>query len=283
MKKIVIALISIALAISLIACTNQEKPNNENNNGVINPISSSSIKEIEKNLELSGIKFDKDIKVNSISKIDGEPIIYSIEITNNEEAYDLRICKEYENGDADISGVYSEGKIAGAIFDSENEYIAPSASCEASSSGTKAYSNWMGYYISLSTDKRVNLDEFQGLYNNLAIGLLNSKLPRLIFEKANSEGNVNIEYDTGEYKIKSIDGKPMIVFGEVAYSIKDAIDNNAIVPEQIVALCGTPSEVYKDGGSKVYELDDCTVVNMNTLDGNKDIIIGPKGTDLYSK
>lgn len=278
MKKVLAMIISVLLIVSLIACSNQNEP--EVNNGAINPVSESSIKEIENELGLSNIKFDDT--VGAITKIDGDTTIYSIEITNDKTTYDLRICKEYENGDADISGVYLDGKIAGAIFDSANEYIAPSASCEASSNGTKAHTSWMGYNISLSTDKKVDLDEFQALFNNLSKSLLSSKIPKLVFEKSNDD-STNIEYDAGDYKIKSIGGKPMILLGDIAYSIKDAIESEYISSDDIIYLFGMPDETYKDGGSQLFNLDDCTVVNMNTLDSNKDIIIGPKGEDLYEK
>lgn len=284
MKKLAIALISIIIAVALVACTNQNDPLVEiDGPGMANPITDSSISEIEKELELSSIKFDNDIKLGALTKIAGDPLIYSIDIEKDNTEYNLRICTGVERTDDDISGVYLDGKIEQAIFDSANEYIAPSVSCEASSSGTKAYSSWMGYIISLSADKKINLDEFQAIYNNLAKSLLNSKMPKLIFEKNDSEGGINIEYDTGEYKIKSVDGKPMILFGDVAYSIKDAVETDAISADDIVLLCGMPAETYKDGGSQVFSLDDCTIIKMNTLDGNKDLIIGPKGADLYNK
>lgn len=281
MKKILIAIISIIIAIALVACTNQNDNNNET--GMPNPVSTSSIDKIEKDLNLSNIKFDESLKISDISKIDGDPTIYSIDFEKDSRVYNLRICIGAERVEDDISSVYLDGNIEHIIFDSANEYIAPSASCEASSCGTKAYTSWMGYNISLSSDKKVNLDEFQALFNNLSRALLNSKMPKLVFEKSSSENDVNIEYDAGEYKIKSVDGKPMIVFGDVAYSIKDAIETDAIALDDFIYICGMPDEMYKDGGSQVYNLDDCTVINMNTLDGNKDIIIGPKGADLYGK
>lgn len=288
MKKTLLAIISILLVVTLCACSNQGKDNEQNDNelGMVNPIADSSLEEIQIELGLNNIKFDSDDKLGIISKIDGDNVIYSIDVENNNVAYNLRICKAYENGDVDISGLYLDKDIACAIFDSVDENIAPSASAEISSTGSKVYAEWLGYYITLSTDKEQNADDLQKLYNRYCKTLLNSKLPKLIFENASSENDINIVYDAGDYKVKVVDGKLSLLkpsYSDVAIDIKQALKDEIITPETIVLICGEPSETIKDGGTMVYNLDNFTVYQMNTLDGNKDIIIGPSGADLYGK
>lgn len=291
MKKTLLTIISIILAISLCACTKQgtTNPPTDNNDtgvGMINPISDSSLDEICDELGLDKITFGNDDKLGAITKIDGDNTIYSIDIENDSLTYNLRISKAYEGGNSDISGAYLEKDITCTVFDSVDEIIAPSASAEISSTGSKVYSEWLGYYITLSTDKEQNADDLQKLYNRYCKVLLNSKMPQLIFEETNSENDINIVYDAGEYKVKVIDGKFSIMmpsYSDVAIDIKDALQNGIIAPETIVLLCGEPSEMIKDGGTTIYNIDNFTLYKMNTLDGNKDIIIGPSGADLYEK
>ncbi len=253
---------------------------------MVNPISSSSLKEICDDFDLGDIKFDKNDKLGEITKIDGDNTIYSIDIANDGITYNLRICKAYEGGNSDISGVYLDDDIACAIFDSVDENIAPSANAEISSTGSKVNSEWLGYYITLSTEKEQNADDLQKLYIKYCKTLLSSKMPQLIFEEASSKNNINIVYDAGDYKVKVVDGKLSLLqlsYSDVAIDIEQALKDNIIAPETIVLLCGEPTATIKDGGTNIYNHDNFTVYRMNTLDGNRDIIIGPSGADLYER
>lgn len=71
---------------------------------------------------------------------------------------------------------------------------------------------------------------------------------------------------------------------DMVYDIKQTIENGIITLDQILeqaklddkyGIC--KEEMYSDGGTLVYLYDDYTVIKYNTLDGNKDFVIGPKG------
>lgn len=287
MKKVSIAIIGIIIAIVLIACSNQERPINYNNEnaGMVNPVSDSSIKDIEKELGLKNIVFDSSISIDNVTKINGEIPIYNIEFDKNHKMYNTRICKHIEGMDEDISGVYLDGNVNNAIFDSSNADFAPSVSVAVSSNGSKAYSVWQGYCISLSSDKKEIVDEFQTLFNDIATTLVRSKLPVLCF-KGDNTNKVNVIYNSDDFKIKVVGGTVQIIYSDMAYELGQSIEQQIIQSTDVYTIidkCGIKGDMFKDGGSQVYNFDDFSAIIMNTLDGNKDIIIGPKDAELYNR
>lgn len=92
-------------------------------------------------------------------------------------------------------------------------------------------------------------------------------------------------YDAGDYKIKSFGGDVDIVIEEdMVYSLKDALDN-IITPEDIMEKIENDAKYgicyvgeFSDGGSKEYIYDKYTILKLNTLDGDKDLIIGMQGS-----
>ena len=71
---------------------------------------------------------------------------------------------------------------------------------------------------------------------------------------------------------------------DMVYDIKQAVENGIITLDQILEQAKLDSkygmckeEMYSDGGTLLYLYDDYTIIKYNTLDGNKDFVIGPKG------
>lgn len=91
-------------------------------------------------------------------------------------------------------------------------------------------------------------------------------------------------YNTGEYKVKTIGGDATISIDDTTYSLEDALEQKIIIADDILnqaimdeqyGVCTTSS--YDDGGSKEYYYDDYTILKLNNLSRDKDLIIGPKG------
>lgn len=299
-KKRTFAIITILIIFSLLcACSNSRKPSDNTTKlagaGTENPVTDCTLDDISNELGLRKIEFE-NAKVDNAAKIDcGDGYaIYSIDITEDETQYNIRVAKDNGSGDSDISGVYFSGKTECVIYDSADEETAPSLYVEGSREGTKAYCTWKGYLFSLSTGNRISADDFQKQA---------TKLARAVISKANLDFEINYYnkddletltlYKAEDYSVKVYGGEVSItVENDMVYTLKDALNNNIITADDIVAKCKADekqgvikSSVYKDGGSTEYYYDNCTVLKLNTLDGDKDLIIAGKGVlmDDYDK
>lgn len=91
-------------------------------------------------------------------------------------------------------------------------------------------------------------------------------------------------FDATEYKINSFGGDVNIKINEIEYSLKEALNNKIITPEEILEQLKDDSKYgicyrgdYSDGGSTEYVYDKYTILKLNTLDGDKDLVIGMSG------
>ena len=125
-----------------------------------------------------------------------------------------------------------------------------------------------------------------------------SKKYSLIYKQRKDLGIKEI-YDAGDYKIKTFGGDVSIILdgGDVVYTLEDALNREVITPEDILAQAKKDlkygicmNSMYSDGGSVEYcyygEIDNqYTILKLNTLDGEKDLIIGMGGQilSLYNK
>ena len=57
------------------------------------------------------------------------------------------------------------------------------------------------------------------------------------------------------------------------HNIEVALKNELVTLDNILAKAKN-TEIYKDGGSKLYEYNNFNIIVCNTIDGNNDIIIG---------
>lgn len=117
-----------------------------------------------------------------------------------------------------------------------------------------------------------------------------SKKYSLIYRRRKDLGIKEI-YDAGDYKIKTFGGDVSIIIagGDAVYSLEDALNQKVITPEDILAQVKKDLKygvcmdgMYSDGGSIEYcyygEKDNqYTILNLGTLDGENDLVIGMGG------
>lgn len=92
------------------------------------------------------------------------------------------------------------------------------------------------------------------------------------------------ETDKYDYTIYGYDGKVNIKINEEEYSLKEALIDNKITMEEIIAKADKDVEEkninrneYQEGGStraKIYQYDNYTIIKFYKLDGNSDVYIG---------
>lgn len=90
------------------------------------------------------------------------------------------------------------------------------------------------------------------------------------------------QYDNIDYGLYTIAGDVTVtVEQDMVYSLEDALNEKIISVQSILdqakedekyGICETAS--YNDGGSIEYRYKDYTILKLNKLDGNKDLIIG---------
>ena len=88
----------------------------------------------------------------------------------------------------------------------------------------------------------------------------------------------NEETDRYSYNIFSKGGDFEIKIDGDIYDLRDALLNDKITMEEIIQKANKdiPDAIsYDDGGSMEYHYEDYTIIKYHTLDGNRDIYIGP--------
>lgn len=95
------------------------------------------------------------------------------------------------------------------------------------------------------------------------------------------------ETDKYDYTIYAYNGSVNIRIEDKEYSLRDALLENKITMEEIIAKSNKDLEekhiigdVYLDGGSKIYIYNDYTIIKCNTLNGNRDVYIGSKDMNI---
>lgn len=97
-------------------------------------------------------------------------------------------------------------------------------------------------------------------------------------------------YDNNEYKLKTFGGNVSITIEQdMMYSLEDALNQEIITTDDILEQARLDSEYgicdmayYSDGGSIEYLYNEYTILKLNSLDGDKDLIIGMKGEIINS-
>ena len=93
-----------------------------------------------------------------------------------------------------------------------------------------------------------------------------------------SKKDTNYDYDVYLYY-----GTMDIIVDAKKYSLEDALKNNLITIDEIIAKADEDipdAPVYKDGGSKEYNYDNYKIIKMHKLDGNNNIYFGSKDLDI---
>jgi len=121
-----------------------------------------------------------------------------------------------------------------------------------------------------------------------------SKKYDLVYKQRKDLGIKEI-YDAGDYKIKTFGGDVSIIIegGDVVYSLEDALNQKVITPDDLLSQAKMDSKygicqegLYSDGGSIEYcyytPNKKYTILKLNALDSEKDLIIGMGGQILNS-
>ena len=91
------------------------------------------------------------------------------------------------------------------------------------------------------------------------------------------------DFDNNDFEVYSYSGNIKVTINEKTYELKEALENDILTVNDILeqinmdvlyGICEKTS--YDDGGSIEYYYDNYTILKYNTLDGNKDLIIGQK-------
>ena len=89
------------------------------------------------------------------------------------------------------------------------------------------------------------------------------------------------ETDKYDYNIYSYDLSVNIIINGEELSLRNALLENKITMDEIIAKQGCLRNVcYDDGGSTEYYNKDYTLIKLNKLDGNRDVYIGTKELNL---
>ena len=95
------------------------------------------------------------------------------------------------------------------------------------------------------------------------------------------------ETDKYDYDVYGYDGSVNIRIDGKDYSLKDALLENKITMEEIIAKANQDekegkikADMYKDGGSIEYHYENYTIIKCHTVDGNRDVYIGTKDLKL---
>lgn len=120
-----------------------------------------------------------------------------------------------------------------------------------------------------------------------------SKKYNLLYSQRKDLGIKEI-FDAGDYKIKTFGGDVTITIGgDAVYSLEDALNQKAITPDDLLSQAKMDAKygicqegLYSDGGSTEYcyyaSNKQYTILKMNTLNGEKDLVIGMSGHILSS-
>lgn len=95
----------------------------------------------------------------------------------------------------------------------------------------------------------------------------------------------NNQFDNLDFGVYTIAGDVSITIeGDMVYSLKEALNCKAITVQDILEQAKQDEKYgfcekayYSDGGSIEYLYSDYTILKYNTLDGNKDLVIGMQG------
>lgn len=93
------------------------------------------------------------------------------------------------------------------------------------------------------------------------------------------------QFDNTDFGIYTIAGDVMIIIEEdMVYSLEDALKQGAITVQDMLDQIKQDEKYgfceigyYNDGGSTEYLYADYTILKFDTLDGNKDLVIGMQG------
>ena len=144
----------------------------------------------------------------------------------------------------------------------------------------------IGTNIKITYDGTV-MESYPAQVNATKIELKSADNFEIIFKERQQTDSYNRIYaildksetDKYNYSIYAYEGSVNIVIDEQEYTLREALLENKITMEEIIAKANKdfPDAItYDDGGSVEYHYENYTIIKFHTLDGNRDVYIGTK-------
>lgn len=255
---------------------------------------------------------NKDIMTIKDGKIQNENLLNDfIEKSNNKETATLQVNNSSNNNTEIIKLEYVPGENAIKNIISEN--LTVTSKTPDKEWTAEDYQKYYGYYKMTKNDKEEKFDDWhwkikrkttenivQVIFYGYLLELteipviceytldssLYEKKYDLTYVQRKDMGVKQIakinQFDNTDFDVYTLGGDVIITIEQdMLYSLEDALNQKVITVNSILeqakldekyGICETV--FYKDGGSIEYRYKDYTILKFNTLDGNKDLIIG---------
>lgn len=255
---------------------------------------------------------NKDIVIIQDKKIKNENLLNDfIEKSNNEEIATLQINNSSNNNTEIIKLEYVPGE--NAINNSISENVTVISKAPNKEWTAEDYQKYYGYYKMTKNDKEEKFDNLrwkikkkttentvQVIFYEYLLELteipviceytldnsLYEKKYDLTYMQRKDMGVKQIakinQFDNTDFEVYTLGGDVTITIEQdMVYSLEEALNKKIITVNSILEQAKLDEEYgiceiafYKDGGSTEYRYKDYTILKFNTLDGNKDLIIG---------
>ena len=244
-------------------------------------------------------------------------------VLNNEIYYIKESCKEIQKGDKQatisaedlelINNIISkmnkeqgknENYFYGKIIEATNKYIIVEPNKEEKvressdkiSIGLEENSDvvyMIGTNVKITYDGTI-MESYPAQVNGAKIEVKSAENFEILFYDKHPMESYKIytildksETDQYDYTIYGYDGSVNIRIDGKDYSLKEALLQNKITMEEIIAKANQDEKdgkikanMYKDGGSMEYHYENYTIIKCHTIDGNRDVYIGTKDLKL---
>ena len=244
-------------------------------------------------------------------------------VLNNEIYYIKESCKEIQKGDKQatisaedlelINNIISkmnkeqgknENYFYGKIIEATNKYIIvePNKEEEVRKSSDKISIGLeensdvvyiVGTNVKITYDGTI-MESYPAQVNGAKIEVKSAENFEILFYDKHPMESYKIytildksETDKYDYTIYGYDGSVNIRIDGRDYSLKEALLENKITMEEIIAKANQDEkgkkikvDMYKDGGSMEYHYENYTIIKFHTIDGNRDVYIGTKDLKL---
>ena len=206
--------------------------------------------------------------------------------------YEKRFEEEMRNEEYSFFGKVIESTSKYIIVEpNENEGIRKSADKISIGLGENNDALYeIGTNVKITYDGTV-MESYPAQINATKIELKSADNFEIVFKERQQTDSYNRIYaildksetDKYNYSIYAYEGSVNIVIDEQEYTLREALLENKITMEEIIAKANKdlPDAIsYDDGGSIEYHYENYTIIKFHTLDGNRDVYIGNKNMTI---
>ena len=206
--------------------------------------------------------------------------------------YEKRFEEEMRNEEYSFFGKVIESTSKYIIVEpNENEGIRKSADKISIGLGENNDALYeIGTNVKITYDGTV-MESYPAQINATKIELKSADNFEIVFKERQQTDSYNRIYaildksetDKYNYSIYAYEGRVNIVIDEQEYTLREALLENKITMEEIIAKANKdlPDAIsYDDGGIIEYHYENYTIIKFHTLDGNRDVYIGTKNMTI---